>query len=155
VHGLAARETACCHPSRSHPMSLRPLLLAPLLLALTTHAQDGTDNAGATRRPASPTIGSDNRSVGVSIAQGFVRSCGVVRKLAPSPALRPFESLAHLAPRSSEVLYAVSIGSDSPEAIVVIDGVAELAPEWTHDYPPVVPPTGEAHRLHVYPEELP
>lgn len=105
--------------------------------------------------PAPPTIGSDNSSSEVSIAQGFVRSCGVERRSAPSPALRPFESFAHLAPRSSNLLYAVSIGRDSPEVAFVIDGVAELAPEWTHDYPPIVRPTGQAHRLHIYPEEVP
>ena len=133
-------------------MMLRALLLVPLLIALTAHAQEGAGSAGGTERPGAPTIDSDNRSVGTSVAQGFVRSCGVLRRSALSPTVRPFESLAHLAPRAREHLYAVSAGRGSADIAYVIDGVAEL-PEWTRAYPPIVRPSGEPQWLHLRLEE--
>jgi hypothetical protein len=123
-------------------MKLRALLLVQLLVVLGAHAQ--TD------------VSTSNIDVDSISVQGFVRRCGgVQRQLAPTPPVRPFESLAHLAPLSREVIYAETVGGSSSVDFFVLDGVVELAPDWTHRYPPIVTPTGESHRLHFYPEELP
>ena len=123
-------------------MALRCLLLVQLLVTLGAHAQT--------------LVRTSNIRVGHTVAQGFVRRCGgVQRRPAPTPPVRPFESLAHLAPLSRELVYAETVGGSPSASFFVIEGVAELAPGWTHGYPPVVTPTGEPHRLHIYPEELP
>lgn len=121
----------------------------------TLHLSSALSAHGAQRDSPSVLV-TDLSSTELSMGLDFVRHRGVlVGRPAPTPAVRPFESLAHLAPRSSGVLHAVSINGDATLDCFVIDGVAELAPEWTHDYPPMVTPSGESQWLQVYPEELP
>ena len=91
----------------------------------------------------------------LSLSVDFVRHLAASRTAPRAATVRPFVSLAELAPRSPREAYALSTGSASADSAFVIDGVSRLEPEWFHPYTPIVRPTGTEQRLHVYPEELP
>lgn len=102
-----------------------------------------------------PTIDASGPYGYLDPAQTHLVQVLAVRSTPRTVPVRPFESLTELAPRPVEDAYGISVGSGGSDDCIVLEGESRLAPEWFHGYTPVVRPSGEAHRLHAYPEELP
>ncbi|WP_419145200.1 TonB-dependent receptor [Myxococcus stipitatus] len=74
---------------------------------------------------AAPTLDVGSSTQGMSVDADFLRNVAVIRPGTKGSASRSFESLAELAPGSTEDRYGVSVGgSSSPESQYVVDGLS-------------------------------